>query len=203
MPVPAITISRQLGSLGTLVASEVAGRLGYRVVHRQLINEAARRAGAPEVALAVIDDLGLLGVRPSAQARQAYQRAVQQVMEELAAQGKVVIVGRAGQVILRQHPEVLHVKVMAPVPVRSERVARELGISLEAAHAQVLASDRARSEYLRRYYHARWDDPCLYDLIINTARLSPRAAADVICLCLDRRLQASATQAPKGELGLD
>ncbi len=182
MPARAITISRQLGSLGSLIARMVAQRLGYRVVWRELINQAARRACVPEVALATIDDLGLLGIRPSPQARAAYHQAVRQVMEELVAEGQVVIVGRAGQVILRGHPEVLHVQIVAPASVRAERIARRQNIPIEAALAQVTASDRTRRNYLRRYYRVRWDDPLLYDLVVNTERLTPAAAAELICL---------------------
>ncbi len=183
-----ITISRQLGSLGTSIAHVVAERLGYRVVWRELINQAAQRAGAPEVALATIDDLGILGLRPSSQARQAYHQAVQQVMEELATESHVVIVGRAGQVILRGRPDVLHVKVIAPLSLRAERVAHRHNIPVAAARAQVEASDRTRRNYLRRYYHARWDDPELYDLIINTERLTTAAAAELICLAVTQYL---------------
>lgn len=192
----AITISRQLGSPGTDVAHEVAQRLGYRVVWRQLINQAACRAGVPEVALATIDDLGLLGLRPSPQARQAYLTAVRQVMEQLAAEGNVVIVGRAGQVILHGRPDVLHVKIVAPLAWRIERIAQAHAVPIEAARAQVEASDRSRRNYLRRYYHARWDDAALYDLAINAERLSPAAAADLICGALDRLTQAPAGPIP-------
>jgi len=182
MPARAITISRQLGSWGSLIAQMVAQRLGYRVIWRELIHQAARRACVPEVALATIDELGLLGIRPSSQARAAYHQAVRQVMEELVAEGGVVIVGRAGQVILHGHPEVLHVQVVASVSARAERIARRQNIPLEAALAQVTTSDRTRRNYLRRYYHARWDDPLWYDVVINTERLTPAAAAELIYL---------------------
>jgi cytidylate kinase len=176
-----ITISRQMGSWGRDVAHAVAACLGYRMVWRELINQAALKAGLPEVALATIDELGLLGLHPSAQARRAYHDSVRQVIEGLAAEGNTVIVGRAGQVILRDRPDVLHVRVIAPANLRAERIASAQNITFEAAQAQVHASDRARSNYLRRYYNARWDDPELYDLIVNTARLSPDAAAGLIC----------------------
>jgi cytidylate kinase len=167
-----------------------------------VINQAARRAGAPEVALATIDDLGLLGLRPSPKARRAYHQAVRQVMEELAAKGNVVIVGRAGQVILRDRPDVLHVKIIAPQALRAERIAREQGIPMEAAWAQVEASDRTRRNYLRRYYHARWDDPELYDLVINTGRISPEAAAGLICQALESLLQIT-NRSPSSQAGAE
>lgn len=170
------------------MARAAAERLGYRVVWRDLINQAARRSGAPEAALMEFDELGLLGMRMSARASKAYREAVQAVMLELAAEDNVVIVGRAGQVILRDQPRVLHVRVTAPPDVRAQRVAETDGIPIQAAAARVSASDDYRRRYLRRFYHVRWDDPDLYDLVINTARVSVPAAAELICLALSRSL---------------
>jgi cytidylate kinase len=187
----AITVSRQLGSLGFDVARVAADLLGYRLVWRELINQAGRIAGSPEAALAAIDDLGLLGVCPSPEACQAYRQAVQQIMQELANQGKVVIIGRAGQMILRGRREVLHVQVIAPRSLRAERVAARQEISLDCAFAQVDASDRRRRSYLKRFYNVRWDDPNLYDLVINTANLSPNAAAQLITQTLTNPIVSS------------
>ncbi len=179
-----ITVSRQMGSLGTEVARQAADRLGYRMVCRELIDQAARQSGVPEVALATIDELGLLGLRPSPKARQAYLQAVRQVVETLAAEGNVVIVGRASQVILHNRPDVLCVRVIAPIAIRTERIAQRHGISPESAQAQIEASDRYRRNYLRRFYHDRLDDAELYDMILNTGRLSPEAAAELVCQAL-------------------
>jgi cytidylate kinase len=187
----AITISRQLGSLGDEVAEAVAERLNFRVVCRDLINQAAIQCGAPEVALALIDDLGLLGIHPSARTQKAFLRSVDGVVKELNAAGNVVIVGRAGQMILRNDPNVLHVKVIAPASLRAERIAGQKNVPMEAALAQIEASDHARQTYLKRYYHARWDDPELYDLILNTARLLPAEAACLICRALVQCLPTS------------
>src|SRR5512133_2201212 len=187
----AITISRQMGSLGFQVAREAAAALGFRVVWREVINQAAIRAGVPEVALATIDELGLLGIHPSGEALQAYLESVRQLMEDLAAQGRVVIVGRAGQALLRGRPDVLHVRIVAPAGLRAERVSASRQISLEAAQLQIEASDRARQKYLRQNYAIRWDDPELYDLVINTERLSTSAAAALICAALEKRLSTT------------
>jgi cytidylate kinase len=195
--VAAITISRQVGSLGTEVAHEVGRCLGYRVVWREVINQAAMQAGMPEVALAMIDELGLLGLRPSAAATRAYHEAVRHVIEGLARDGNVVIVGRASQVILRDWPDVLHVRIVAPAVVRAVRIAKEQSISLEAAHAQIEASDRARRTYLQRYYHVHWHDPELYDLTISTTRLSFQAAADLICRAMKDLVQNSVAHNPQ------
>lgn len=176
-----VTVSRQMGSLGCQVAEEAARRLEYRRVWREIINQAALRAGVPEVALATIDELGLLGIKPSRTDQLAYHRAVRQVMNEMVREGNVIIVGRAGQVILQDLPGVAHVRIIASREIRTQRVAEEQHISSEAAGVLVDRSDRARTDYLRRYYHANVDDPQLYDLTINTDRLTPIAAAGLIC----------------------
>jgi cytidylate kinase len=176
-----ITISRQLGSSGLQVARLVAERLGYRLVWRELINQAALRASAPEMALAVIDELGLLDIQPTQEAVQAYHRAVRQVVTELADEGQVVILGRGGQAILHGRADVLSVLLVAPKEPRAARLASHHGISMRAALAQVHASDRYRRQYLKHNYQIRWDDPEYYDLILNTARLTPQAITDLIC----------------------
>ncbi len=180
----AITISRQMGSMGCEVAQAVSKATGYRIVMREVINQAAQQAGAPEMALHEIDELGLLGFRPSAEEQQAYREALIRVMREFAEEGEVIIVGRAGQVILRDRPDVLHVRVVAADDVRIERLAAEHHIPVEAARAQIETSDRSRRNFLKRAYQVDWDDSRLYDLILNTNRLTPEAAAQIICKAL-------------------
>jgi cytidylate kinase len=184
-----VTISRQLGSRGLGIAHALGSSLGYRVASRDLINQAAMRSGNPEVALAVIDELDLLGISPSPEASQSYHLAVRQVMEELLQEGSVIIVGRAGQVILRDIPLVLHVRIIAPQAERTQRIASDQNISIDNALAQVQASDRHRRNYLKRHYQVNWDDLDLYDLTLNTARLSIRAAAVIIQQALIQKLE--------------
>lgn len=177
---PAITISREMGSLGTAIAQAAADTLGYRIMCCEVINEAAARAGTPEVALAALDDLNLLGLKPSFKQQQAYHRGVRIVMEEQAARGNVVLVGRAGQVILKDHRDVMHVRIVAPLALRIERIAARQRVSPAAARAQVETSDRTRRTYLRRYYHVDYNDVSLYDLVINTRGLTVEAATRIL-----------------------
>jgi cytidylate kinase len=177
-----ITLSRELGSRGDEIARAVAERLGLRLVGRELINRAARQAGVPEVALAEIDELGLLGVKPSSEALRLYREAVEALVREMARAGDLLLVGRGGQVVLREWPGALHVRVIAPRQHRVALVQAQCGVSAQIAAARIEACDRARAGYLRRHYGARWDDPALYDLVINTARVSVAAAVELICL---------------------
>jgi CMP/dCMP kinase len=192
-----ITISRQSGSGGDEVAQRVAARLGYRLVERELINQAAVRAGAPEVALAMIDELNLFGLSLTAEDCQAYLAAVKTVMEELAAAGNVVILGRAGQVILAGEPQSLHVLILAPAELCAGRLAQQSNIPLRAALARIRAADRHRRIYLKRFYDLQWEDPSQYDLVINMARITPETAADLICRAVEHRFPNPTANSPR------
>lgn len=189
----AITISRQLGSLGSTLGRRVASRLGYKIVHRELISKAARLSGAPEMALATIDELGLLGIEPDEDRQQAYLQAVGTVIEDLADEGDVVIVGRAGQAILRNRRDVLHLRVVAPLETRVQRIVGAHGILPDAARAQIEDSDRYRTSYLHRFYNIDWDDHTHYHLIINTGYLDIETAAGVVCMAV-KKLQENNLQ---------
>jgi cytidylate kinase len=183
---PVITLSREMGSRGDDVAMAVAERLGLRLVGRELINRAARAAGAPEVALAEIDELGLLGVKPSPGALRLYTQKVAEVIRELAARGDLLVVGRGGQVVLADEPGVLHMRVIAPRPMRLQLVQARCHVTPEAATARIDASDKARAAYLRRAHGVRWDAAGLYDMVLNMAHLSVADAAEVVCLAAKR-----------------
>jgi cytidylate kinase len=194
-----ITISRQLGSLGTTLGRQVATRLEYRLVHRELINQAAQLAGAPDMALATIDELGLLGIEPNEKQQGAYLEAIQTVIENLAKRGNVIIVGRAGQAILQDFPSVLHLRVVAPLETRVQRIVKVHGISPQAAKAQIEDSDRFRASYLERFYNICWDDPSLYHLVINTGHISLETSAEVVCTAVRK----APNHVPSQEVPLD
>lgn len=179
---PVITISRQLGTDGNAVAAAVAAKLRAPLLGRDLINEAARRAGVPECALAALDDLGLLEVRPSKEARRAYRQALGHLVAEVAASGHAVIVGRNAQMILRGRPDVLHVHITAPENIRLQRVMARYRCSEEVARARIRAADAVRARVFRAIHGTDRDDAACCDLVLNMAKFSIDEAAELIVL---------------------
>jgi cytidylate kinase len=193
-----ITLSRELGSRGDDVAVGVAERLGLRLVGRELINRAAADAGAGEVALAELDELGLLGVKPSPDSLRRYREKVVEIIEQQAAQGDVLLVGRGGQVALGGRRDVLHVRITAPAEVRVAAVQARCGVSAEVAAARVMASDAARAGYHRRHFNARWDDESLYDVILNMSRLTVSVAVDIVSAAVEALARRAVETEPEG-----
>ena len=204
----AITISRQLGAGGDEIACAVAAELDLRIVGKGLIQEAfegcaleeigfdseearpsiVRRAidyvrGKPVISVTPevlnLSEPGILSTRFFS--NDEYHRSVlESLLYDLTQIDDVLIIGQAAQVILRNAPNVLHVRIVAPFDARVQAVGKQFDVSEEAATQRIRSSDAARAEYLRHHYQADIDDVGLYDLVINTGHLSVHAAAELI-----------------------
>jgi cytidylate kinase len=109
-----------------------------------------------------------------------YLETMTVLIRELAARGDVVILGRGSQMLLADMPMALHVLCVAPRTLRASRLAERDEIGLEKALHRTGESDRARCAFYKKFWHVEVEDPKLYDLTIDTARLSYEAATQVI-----------------------
>jgi cytidylate kinase len=98
-------------------------------------------------------------------------QAVGRVLQDLARQDNVLILGQGGQMWLAGWPGVCHVQVVAPMAERVRRLVQRDKGSPSAARRRLRASDQARADYLARYHSVNWLDPLLYHLIINTGQV--------------------------------
>ncbi len=162
------TISRQYGSGGTQFAKKLAELCGYTLIWREIINKAAINIGYPEMALAVIDELGLLGICPDDETCNQYRDSISQVIISEAKKGKVVILGRASHIILKDFPDCLRIRIVASQDTRVGNIQTSKKISEKAAVAQLEESDRNREHFVKKFYNLDWNDPTLYDLTINS-----------------------------------
>nr|WP_290668322.1 cytidylate kinase-like family protein [Ardenticatena sp.] len=119
---------------------------------------------------------------PLAPTVEEYVRLIGEVIRAIADEGHVVIVGRGAQVVLAGRDDAFHVRITAPFPTRVERVRKRLGQPRAVVAKQVRASDEARAEYLHRFYHADWQDPLLYDMVLNTESITITTAVRLIAL---------------------
>jgi cytidylate kinase len=198
-----VTISATFGAGGSVIGPMVAERLGVPFVDRAIPYTVAAELGCTlEEALAHDDrtahGLGRMladaarlpniafggldvylpdrGVVPE----EEFVLRTEQVIKEIAEHGGGVVLGRAAQVILADDPSALHVRLDAPREARLERARRTM--DLGAAEARVLLedNDRARAAYVKHFYRADPADPALYDLVIDSTRLTAAASADII-----------------------
>lgn len=112
----------------------------------------------------------------------------QVALKKLAQKGKVIIIGRGGMVVLKDFPGALHVRLFAPLEWRVNRLSKIENIPPEKAKQKILAEDKRRSEYLRHFYGVDWNDPSLYHLVLNVAKLGIDLTAEIL-ISAARRLE--------------
>jgi cytidylate kinase len=203
-------MSVQAGSGGFNVAHHVAEQLGFRYYDWEVTSEAANRAGVPpaEVVaservpgflermmrrLGAVSTVSMEGgptfVDPSPAmwntavanlTSDDYRPFIERVVNELADQGHALIVGHAGQYVLRDRPGVIKVLILGSEGARAKRLMREQNIDEKQALTQVRTSDKDRAELLKKVYKFDWLDSARYDLTINTDNISTDVAIDAI-----------------------
>lgn len=205
-----VTITRQYGAGGSLVAQRVAEGLGWTVIDNEFVGEVAKRAGLPPETVAAREERApsllerlarTLAVSapemfvPGAAAtgepdEEALLRITERVIAEAASHGRVVLVGRGATGYLAtagEAAQVLHAYIVAPRDVRIRTIMSRLGIGEDEAARTVHDIDAARERYLERYYGRRRDDASNYHLVVNTAWLGYDGAADLIVELARRR----------------
>jgi cytidylate kinase len=215
-----ITISRQFGSGGQEIATRLCDVLGYSFFDKQSIVEAAIATGLSADSVVDYSEqyhkvegflqrlakvmTGAPGKRPELprvswgglEARlddEWWLELVNTAIRSAYERGDVVIVGRGGQMVLRDHPDVLHVRIEAPLDDRIRRVQDMQGVTASAARRLIDEHDQASARYLERGFKADWDDPYLYHLLINTGRWDLEAAAQLIVEAAEKLQMVHAT----------
>jgi cytidylate kinase len=175
-----ITVSRQLESWGTEIAQEVANRLKYDYADKKRIGALLGDFGFPEPEMEKFDEKKPPFWDSFSLERRKFLHSTQAVIYDLASKGKVVVVGRGGQVLLRNVPGILHVRIISPFEVRVKRLV-EKGEMDEKHAARILRqSDQDSSGFIQTFFNVNWDDPNLYDLFLNTKNLSQETAVKVL-----------------------
>src|SRR5215207_5682227 len=114
-------------------------------------------------------------------------RITETVVAELAAKGKVVLVGRAAPAVLARERDSLHVQLVAPRTYRIAEAAERLGVDPEHAARMVDETDRTRASYLHQHYGRDWYDPVNYHMVLNTGLLGVDGVTELILREAGRR----------------
>jgi cytidylate kinase len=174
----AITISREFGSEGDVIAQKVAQILGYHFVDQKFIGVVLGQYGYVEFDKEY-KTLPTFWARFDAQRekqRDVMAGMLNRVIQAVAHHGNVVILGRSGFEVLGGYADVLHVRLQAPSSIRVGRVMAEQKISYDEAEAVVKKTDKVRRAFVEEFYGAPWGAVQAFDLVINTGKIFPDLA---------------------------
>jgi cytidylate kinase len=181
-----ITVEREYGAGGSLVAAELARRRGWQLLDQQLTCEIAKIAAVEESAVACREEKcdPLLHRLAKVFWRGSYERSLpigddkifdademvelaHRVINKKAEEGNCVIVGRGAPYILRARPDVFHVFVYGSRERKIQRLVR-LKMKEKDAIEMVDTIDKERSAFVRKYFGAEWPCRRLYHLMLNS-----------------------------------
>jgi cytidylate kinase len=114
-------------------------------------------------------------------------RKVTETILGLAELGNVILIGRGAAVVTANLGHVFHVRLVSALEKRVQRIQELEHLSKKAALAFIRKEDRGRERYLKKYFGADVDDSLLYDLTINTDRISDDQAAKLIAEAVLKR----------------
>jgi cytidylate kinase len=166
------------------VSADLLQRLTY-VGPRNVADEIMQGFGALAPGVAATAANPLLGifappVSPDVVSLEEAAQRVGGIIKNIAGRGNALVLGQGGQALLRGQPGVCHVLFVAPLGLRTERVAQWHHLTAAQARRRIRETDEARRDYLARYHNVRWLDPLLYHLVINTGAVPVEAAAKLV-----------------------
>ena len=197
---PFVTISRQAGAGGETLAKRLvdrlnavdpAGALAWTTWDRELVQKVAAEYHVPEPLVESIGSGGrslwrefLDGFQSISDPQhldefQLYRR-VAAIIRSLAHAGRAVVVGRGGVYATNDIPGGVHVRLVAPLEYRIERMARVRNVSEQEAADEVRRRDRARETFHRRYWPGSALLPEIFTITLNTAAVPEETLIECI-----------------------
>src|SRR5215831_4460869 len=163
-----LTNSHQYGSGGSQIALDVGSRLQWAVWDKEIVRKIATEYQLAETDVEAKDEraatfieklvelLGLGGfttaysiLPPRGLDDTTLMHMTRTIVEDIAQQGRAIIVGRGGNHILAKRRRTLHVFISASIEVRVQRVSQLEKLTRSEAERRIAGMDRLRTDYVR------------------------------------------------------
>ncbi|MDR3611269.1 MAG: cytidylate kinase-like family protein [Ignavibacteriaceae bacterium] len=194
---PCITISREIGAGADIISERVCEILQkqtkdkyvkWAIFDKNLIEKVINDNNLPDKLTEYLEEdkiteinsmvSELLGIHPPVW---LLVHKTAQTILQLATMGNVIIIGRGGNIVTAQMKNVLHIRLVAPLEQRINRIQDIFNLSRKEAKERIKKDDDIKRHYLQHHYHKDIEDKYLYHIIINTYLLPYEEAAEMIC----------------------
>ncbi len=192
-----ISISQRIGSGGLDIARLLADRLQLQLYDDTKLHEEALDIGIPKEDIQGLNEKApgffdrLLTNKP-----EIYLNIMESVIYEVSKKNACVIIGHGSQMLLRDFGCALHVFIHSSVPARVQRLMDKEGLSNEAAEKVIQKRDNQQNGFFRFAFQKDLNNPSLYDLIINTEKISLETSVSLISdVAVDPEIQSCSLHA--------
>lgn len=192
---PFVTISREYGCGGFKVASklveifneEYKTEPAWAAYDRKILNKLMTDTGLSESLIETLTEKARSKMANMIQTtfssfppQVAIHKKLTETIALLALHGNVVIVGRGSNMITKNYINGFHVRLVAPVSYRAEKLSKEMNISKSDALKLISEKTKQRDEYMKEFLKFDVTDPHNYDMIINDGVFSVEQTAKII-----------------------
>jgi cytidylate kinase len=170
---PVIAMTQEMGSLAKDVALQLSQAAGLSVMRHEVLDNVAGKMHVPTSLIARLRQgkAGLMERLSTDRERVAIY--TEQELYALAARGNVVLRGWGATALLRAVPHVVTVRVTRSFDQRVAWLMEHLGTDDRSfAAGEVERSDHAHASRMHSLYGVTWGEPVLYDIVLNTDRIS-------------------------------
>ncbi len=195
-----ITISKQPGAGGEALGNMIADKLGYTYADRDVIQMIANAANvSPEWVETFENEAGtklsrfiemmvsqrwmdrVLADERGYLDEKIYLDYLVLMIAKLADEGDVVIAGRGSQYILDDHPDAFHILLINSEENRIQFVMSHYNLSRKKALQYIQNEEKRRTNLYKRIGKTDYENPSLYDLVLNMSKYDLESALQAIC----------------------
>lgn len=198
-----ISISRQVGSGGSVIGRNLAKRLNYAFLDREIVIEAAKKLDVPYEEVESLDE------RPatlwesfvqSCQYGDCYYTpaehipssreihdAESEVLLDLSKEKSIVVVGRGANFVLKDDPHHVSIFLHASLDFRKNRIKKMFSINDEEALKEIQKTDCARENYIHKFEGEEVYDLRHYHIVMDTSLVGLEGAEELIVSYLKTR----------------
>ena len=178
---PVIAMTQEMATLGKDVALGVAEKLGLQLVRHEVGDMVAGRMQVKKSLIRRIREGKASKIEKWAADEKTISIFTAEEVLDLAVKGNVLIRGWGATLILRSVPHIPCIRVCAPLELRVKRLMERLETDDEdLARHEIEVDDQARATRMGEHFNVTWGDPTLYDLTLNTERISIASCVDEV-----------------------
>jgi cytidylate kinase len=194
-----ITISKEFGTEGEKIAAQVAQRLGFEYIGKNLVADIAKELKISESEAATfhqtsqsrilrfVDRYTCSIVQKVVDREHGclddknYYAVTKKLVQDVYEAGDVIILGWGGQCLLRGKPDTLHVRLTKDNELKIKEIMEAENLSQKAAKTFIEREEGDLKAYIKHYFNEDWNAAHLYDLVIDMGKTSVEKAVDMIC----------------------
>ena len=197
-----ISVGRQLGSGGRIVAKMLADEFGCKFFDREVLNLAAQESGfsaeffeknderkgfldqifhmhVPFISDSSFYDNGL--------SQESLFRIQSDAIRKAATESSCVFVGRCADYVLRDNPNMVSIFITADLDERVRNVCKRQNCSEDEARKIINTAESSRASYYNYYTGKTWGSSASYDFCINSSRLGLEGTKEFIAEFIRKR----------------